>query len=127
MDAAELNRKLNRAARFANLAAVAIAEGGDAGSRSLTEKLVGVLAEIANAQQQLFRTNPEHEYHFDPDRAATPFMQQVQRLERESQEALGAGNRQLAVQKLNDALALEPPPLAYEVLERRRNELSRSA
>jgi len=67
------------------------------------------------------------EYHFDPDRAPTAFMREVQRLERESQEALANGNRLLATQKLNEALCLEPPPLTYEVLERRRNELSRSA
>jgi hypothetical protein len=54
-------------------------------------------------------------------------MGEVQRLDRESQQALAAGNKLLAAQKLNDALALEPPPLAYEVLEKRRNELSRSA
>jgi len=127
MDAAELNRRLNRAARFANLAAVAVADGGGSHSKSLTEKLVGALAEIADAQQSLFRAHPELEYHFDPDRAPTAFMRVVQRLERESEEALAAGNHVLAARKLNDALALEPPPLAYEVLERRRNELSRSA
>lgn len=125
MEAAELNRRLNRAARFANLAAVAVADGGGHFKR-LTEKLVGVLAEIADAQQVLFRTNPELEYHFDPNRPPTAFMREIQRLERESQEALAAGNPLLAAQRLTDALALEPPPLPYEVLERRRNEVSRS-
>ena len=127
MDTAELNRRLNRAASFTNLAAVAVANGSGALSKSLTEKLVGVLAEITDAQHSLFRTNPELEYHFDPDRAPTTFMREVQRLEREAQDAIERGNRHLATQKLNDALALEPPPLAYEVLERRRNELSRGA
>jgi hypothetical protein len=127
MDAAELNRRLNRAARLVNLAAVTVADGGGSPSKSLTEKLVGVLAEIADAQHSLFRTHPELEYHFDPDRAPTAFMRTVQRLERESEEALAAGNRALAAQKINEALGLEPPPLAYEVLERRRNEMSCSA
>jgi hypothetical protein len=127
MDAAELNRRLNRAARFANLAAVAVADAGGGRLKGLTEKLVEVLAEIADAQQSLYRSNPDLEYHFDPHRAPTSFMGEVQRLDRESQQALAAGNKLLAAQKLNDALALEPPPLAYEVLEKRRNELSRSA
>jgi len=127
MDAHELNRRLNRAARFANLAAVAVADGGSPVSKALTEKLVDVLAEIDAIQRDLIGKSPELEYHYEADRAPTAYMRQLQQLDREAQEALANGNRALAMHKLNEALALEPPPLPYEILEKRRNEIARSA
>ncbi len=127
MDAAELNRKLNRAARFANLAAVTVANGGSPVSKAITAKLVDVLAEIKTVQQSLVRGNPELEYHFDAQRPATRFMRQVQQLHADAEAAFASGDRDLALRKLDEALTLEPPPLAYEVLEKRRNEISRSA
>ena len=127
MDAAELNRTLNRAARFANLAAVTVANGGVEVSKNLVEKLVEVLAEIDAVQRALVRDNPELEYHFESDRAPSAFMREVQRFGREAEQAMAHGDHSLAIQKLNQALALEPPPLAYEILEKRRNEIARSA
>ena len=127
MDAAELNRRLNRAARFANLAAVAVADGGLPAFTTLTAKLVNVLAEITSVQQSLIRTNPELEYHSDPGRPATAFMREIQKLDREAQVALAMGDVALATRKLSEALDREPPPLVYEILEKRRDEISRSA
>lgn len=127
MDAADLNRRLNRAARLANLAAVSVASGGAPVTKTLTAKLVDVLAEINTVQQSLIRGNPDLEYHSDPERPPTAFMLSIQQLEREADSAIAQGDRALAVRKLDEALALEPPPLAYEVLEKRRNEISRSA
>ena len=127
MDAAELNRRLNRAARFANLAAVTVANGGSPISKALTEKLVAVLAEITAVQKSLVQRHPDLEYHFDPQRPPSAFMREVQRLGLEAQTAIAKGDRNLAILRINEALALEPPPLAYEILEKRRNEISGSA
>jgi hypothetical protein len=127
MDAAALNRRLNRAARLANLAAVAMTEGGSSATKVVTEKLVDALAQITAVQQSLFRTNPDLEYHSDPKRSPTPFMLAIQQLVRQADAAVAKGDRALALQKLDQALALEPPPLPYEILEKRRNEISRSA
>jgi hypothetical protein len=121
VDAAELNRRLNRAARVVNLAAVSVAEV--AVTKALTKKLVETLAEINDAQLALFQSNPELEYHFDPARAPTAFMREVQGLEREAEAAFAQGNGPLARQKFDEALGLEPPPLAYEAIEKRLRQL----
>ncbi len=108
---------------MANLAAVAIGDGSPASKRA-TEKLVEALTAISDAQKSLFASNPELEFHFDPGREPTAFMREIERLGREADSALAKGDRQLAQRKLTEALALEPPPLAYEVIEKRLRALS---
>jgi hypothetical protein len=54
-------------------------------------------------------------------------MRKVRSLAHEAEDALSRGSRQTAMAKLDEALALEPPALDYEILERRRDEVLRRA
>lgn len=124
MDSPEdLNRKLNRALRHANLAAVTVADLQTELRRPLLDALTNVIVELSAAQRSLFAEHPELEWHFEAGRPPTKFMQQIHSLADEAESALEAGSRVAAVAKLQEALSLEPHPLPYESLEKRRDEL----
>lgn len=128
MDAPEeLNRKLNRALRHANLAAATVANLRAELGQSLLDKLTNVIVELSAAQQSLFAEHPELEWHLETDRAPTTFMRRIQSLAEDAQRSLETGSKVAAVAKLQEALLLEPPPLQYEILEKRRNELLANA
>ncbi|MGE5491703.1 MAG: hypothetical protein ACM31P_10515 [Actinomycetota bacterium] len=126
-DPAALNRRLNKALRLLNLAAVSVAEIPSAIYGNILASLVESIAQLSAARQTLIDEHPELDYHFDHERAPTAFMCQIHALERDAENALLGGSREAAISILDEALNLEPPALDYEILEKRRNELLRNA
>ena len=123
----ELIRKLNRVTRHLNDAAVEVAPLKSELKLDVIPILVSAISEVIEALHTLFAQHPHLEYHFDPDREPTEFMRRVQQLAEDAEKALASGSKSTAIDKLQEALSLEPPSLAYEVLEKRRDEILKIA
>lgn len=122
----ELNRAVNRALRVLNSIAV------DVASSSLTERNVALdeitqaLVHVDKLQRLVFASDPSLEYHFDASRAPTPAMKEVSDLVEAAERYMQQGNVAAACDALERACDLEPPPLAYEMIEKRLIGLRRS-
>ena len=65
------------------------------------------------------------EYHFESDREPTAAMKTIAELVEAADSHLESGKRAEAIAVLQSACDLEPPPLVYEMLEKRLYDLKR--
>jgi hypothetical protein len=122
---AKVNALLNRAQRAANDAAVATATESDAVLRDSLTHIVAAVGELGAAQSKLYQLDPSLEYHYDPTRTPTKFMLKVRALMDDAETLHACGDARGAIDRLNEALALEPPALTYEVIAKRIAQLTR--
>jgi hypothetical protein len=115
----QLNGLVNRALRAVNDAAVCSAQMNIAKRESATNHLVRAVEHLTNVKALIVEADPKLEYHFDAGRPATPYMEAVARLVIEAEAARQSGNTERAEELLKSALKLDPPPFAYESIEKK--------
>lgn len=118
-----LNALVNRALRAINDAAVCSARVEVANRKYAIEQLVQAVECVSRVKDVIVKADPTLEYHFDVERAATPYMESVATLVKEAQAARGIGDLKRTQELLKLALNLEPPPFAYESIEKQLNSL----
>ena len=119
----KLNALLNRAQRVSNEAAVILAAASDQELRHGLEHVVAAIKELLAAQSALHALEPGLAYHYDPTMAPTAYMLQVRALINAAESLKARGDRAQAIDRLKEALALEPPALTYEVISKEIAEL----
>ena len=122
-DLDKINKAINRSLRILNGIAVTVASSSqldrDAALREITEALARI-----NALQRLVVTcDPALEYHYDPNRPPSPTMKAIGDLVEAAETHVQQGNFAAAEELLRRAQDMEPPPLAYEMIEKRLNSL----
>jgi hypothetical protein len=121
----EINRAVNRALRALNEVAVSI------GSSSLSDRNVALgeiteaLAHVDKLQALLYSFDPSLEYHYEPNRPPTRTMKEISDLVEAGERHAQAGNVTAAIEAFERARDLEPPPLPYEMIEKRLSSLRR--
>ncbi len=115
----ELNRAVNRALRALNALALRTASSAlpdrDAGLREITQ----ALAHVDSLQRLIVAADPGLEYHHDPNRPPSRIMREIANVVEEAEKQVRAGNVARAMEMLQRAQSMEPPPLAYESIEKR--------
>ena len=121
----QLNREINRALRATNRVALDVASSTLHDRQAALNEITQALAHIDALQRILIAQDASLEYHFDPDREPTAAMETIAGLVEAADKHLQSGRRTEAIAVLQSACDLEPPPLVYEMLEKRLNELKR--
>ena len=119
-----LNRRINHVLRLLNGIAVSVPSllrknDSDVALRELVE----AIEHVHNLQRMIVGIEPGLEYHSDPAKAPTAAMKKLADILRSAETHIRAGNTQAAEEAFKAALELEPPPLAYEQIEKRLNSL----
>jgi hypothetical protein len=123
----EINRSINRALRAANQVAVEVAASPLNNRAAAIQEITQALAHIDALQRMLVADDPSLEYHFDPGRGPTPAMTRVRDLVECAEKHVEAGQLNAAAEALQRACDLEPPPLVYETIAKRLEEVKRLA
>lgn len=118
-----LNRDVNRALRELNGIAVAVSSATLANRKGALHEAAEALVHLDNLQRLIYASDPTLEYHYDPDRPATDAMAALARVVDEAEKQIKDGDISLAVKTLQLALEMEPPPLAYESIQKRLQSL----
>ena len=116
-------RALERISRHIDRAMQALAASQLPERKDMMSELGAVLEQIRHLRKPLIAACPDADYHHDKSIPPTPYMQRLFDLHTESEMALDDGNALLAVAILNEALGLDPPPIVYEMIERKRDEI----
>ncbi len=116
-------RALECVSRPIDRAMQALAASELPGRQDMMSELGAVLEQIKHLRAPLIAANPDADYHHDKSIPPTPYMQRLFDLHAESETALDDGNALLAATFLNEALGLDPPPIVYEMIERKRDEI----
>jgi len=120
----QLNGLINRALRAVNDAAVFAAMADVAKREYAIGQIVRAVECLSNVKDLIVEADPNLEYHFDPGRAATPYMNAVAQLVISAETARQGGDSEQAAELLQKALELDPPPFAYESIEKQLKALS---
>lgn len=112
----QLNRQINHALRSVNSVATSVASNELEPRSENVDKVASALTLLADVQQRIFETYPELEYHYDETRPPTKYMEQFRNHLASADELSSAGHTSEALEELRNALAMEPPPLAHEML-----------
>jgi Flp pilus assembly protein TadD len=118
----ELNKAINRALRLLNGIAVNVPSVAPKNDAALAE-IVGAVERMYNLQRLVVALRPDLEYHSDPAKPPTRVMKDLAELLEEAETHIRAGNLAAADEVLKRACDLEPPPLAYEQIEKRLRSL----
>lgn len=119
----KLNRSVNRSLRELNGIAVAVSSSLWTDRKAALHEVIQALAHLDAVQRLIYTSDPKLEYHFDPNRPPTHAMTMLAQLVDKAEDQARNGDVPGAKQALQRALELEPPPLAYETIEKRLNEL----
>ncbi len=119
----EINREINRALRAANQVAVDVASSPLRDRNAALHEITQALAHIDTLQRMVVAEDPSLEYHFEPNREPTSAMKKISSLVETADNLIRDGKRAEAAEALQRARDLEPPPLVYEMIERRLEEL----
>jgi hypothetical protein len=92
---------------------------------SALEEVSQALVHLDALQRIIVAQDPSLEYHFDPQRARTPAMKTIAEHVQAAEEFIQSGRLGEAVASLEHARDLEPPPLVYEMIEKRLGEIKR--
>ena len=130
-------RALSRASRHIDRAAQALIAADVPDGQELVAALATVLDAVKCAHAKIVAADPDLDYYDDTvsddtasndqARAATPYMQQLLALQEVGAAACAQGDRLFAAALLTEALTLDPPPIVYERIEKRRDEILASA
>lgn len=123
----DLNREINRALRAANRVAVDVASSSLQDRKAALHEITQALAHIDKLQRMIVAQDPDLEYHFDPDKEPTPTMKSIADLVEAADRHIAEGRQAEAVEILQRACDLEPPPLVYEMIEKRLKGLNAEA
>lgn len=80
------------------------------------DRLASAIAALTDIQREIYETNPELEYHYDEARPPTKYMAKFRNHLDRADELLATGEADAAIEELRQALVMEPPPLAHEML-----------
>jgi len=115
----ELNRSVNRVLRALNSLAVSVASSSLADRSSALDEVTQALEHVNELQRRIVASDPTLEYHHDPHRPPTKAMKAIADLVEEAEQLAKKGDAKAAEEALKRACAMEPPPLAYEMIEKR--------
>lgn len=120
-----VSQLLNRALRAANDLAVRIASEGalEAQKLELLGRVTSALELLTSVQGALAQLDPDSEFHYDSSRPATGFMLEVKQLIAQAEALAARGSSAEAVACFERARDLEPPPLTYELITKRLQNL----
>lgn len=121
----ELNRAVNRALRALNGIAVSVTSSSLPDRNAALQEITQALAHVDALQRLIVVSNPDLEYHHDPNRPPSPLMRTIADLVEAAENDRQQGNVSAAEVALKRALAMEPPPLAYEMIEKRLDSLEK--
>ena len=122
-DLENLNRAVNRALRELNAVAVGVASAPLGDRKGALAQITQALAHVDALQRSIYTADPSLEYHYDPNRPPTESMNKVADLVDAAEAQVAKGDVRGALETLHHALQLEPPPLAYETIEKRLKSL----
>ena len=119
----DLNRALNRALRVTNRVAVDEAASSLRDLAAAVKEITQALEHLENLYRFIVAEDPNLEYHFDPDRAPSETMKAIANLVKEADTCTNDGKPTEAVKLLQQARDMEPPPLVYEIIEKKLKAL----
>lgn len=119
----QLNRELNRALRVTNRVVVDVAASSLRDRTAAVQDLTQALVHLENVYRMIVAEDPSLEYHFDPDREPSATMRTIASLVKEADTYTSNGNITEAVKLLEQARDMEPPPLVYEIVEKKLKAL----
>lgn len=114
----QINQLLNRTARALNKTAVELANSNHKQLRQKSKGIANALEILVDIQGDLYALDPDLEYHYDPNRKKTKYMQHILALTSAAKEFEEKGDKKSAIENLKVALETEPPPLTYEAIEK---------
>lgn len=120
---ADLNRLVNRSHRALNEVALRAVECTLADRQTAMDHLTNAMESLMRFQRCITKQDPSLEYHHDPQRAPTEFMRSIAGTVARADSALAVGDVSAAAGLLKDALDMEPPPLAYEIISKKLGAL----
>jgi hypothetical protein len=118
-----INRLLNRSLRTLNELAVEVGKSTLEDRKSAIAQIAVAIDEVENVRETVCAQEPDLDYHYDNNRAPTKFMLEIAAFVQESHALEQAGKVDMAIKKLEDARALEPPALTHEMLTKRIEQL----
>lgn len=86
-------------------------------------EIIGAIERVHNLQRLIVSIAPDLEYHSDPAKPPTPAMKRLAAILDKAETHIHSRDVGAAQEALKSALALEPPPLAYEQIEKRLKSL----
>lgn len=119
----ELNREINYALRVTNQVAVDVAASSLRERRAALNEITEALVHLDALQRILVADDPSLEYHFDPDRKATPAMKRIAELVESADRLVESEQFSEAAAMLQSACDLQPPPLVYETIAKRLEDV----
>lgn len=123
----EVNRALNRSLRSLSDAANSVSRSNLESRMEAVDEIARALELVMQVQQRVFRQDSSLEYHHDPQRPPTEFMRKIASAVEASESALRDGKKDTAKEWLEQALAMEPSPLAYESIAKRLSLIERES
>lgn len=119
----EINRAINRSLRMLNGIAVSLTVSSLSDRKAALQEITQALAHLDALQRLVVAAAPTLEYHYDPNRAPSPTMKAIADLVETAEAHVRQGNMPAAEDALRRAQEMEPPPLAYEMIEKRLTSL----
>jgi hypothetical protein len=115
----ELNRSVNRALRELNKIAVCVASSSIERRNEATRAITQALAHLDSLQQCIISSAPDLEFHYDPNREPSRLMRVITDLAEVAESHVQQGNTKAATEAFLQLMDMEPPPLIYEMIEKR--------
>ena len=115
----ELNRSVNRVLRELNKIAVCVASSSIERRNEATHAITLALAHMDSLQRYIILSAPDLEYHYDPDREPSRLMRVMADLAETAESYVQQGNTKAATEAFLQLMNMEPPPLIYEMIEKR--------
>lgn len=119
----DLNRALNRALRMTNLVAVDVAASSFRERAAAVTEVTQALVHLENLYRLIIAEDPSLEYHFDPDRKPSATMRAIIKMVKKADTYTADGNIPEATKLLQQVRDMEPPPLVYEIIEKKLKAL----
>lgn len=112
----KLNRILNQSQRVLDELAREVVDTEFAPIKKNVGRVVRAIELISKVQASLWQRVPDLAFHFEPGRPDTALMARVRQLVADAKSLEADNATDQAIQKLRQALELEPPALDYEVI-----------